>query len=114
MTFIISQLMILKLKTMNIHPYCIEFIEDATRKSELLCISIVSKKSPLTENRVWNAHGLSPYKKCIQNILDNGIFDKNPRPKYKDGSPAYSKFITHYIESYDISKNEFPIIILDF
>ena len=52
------------------------------------------------------------HKKCIQNILDNGIFDKNPRPKYKDGSPAYSKFITHYIESYDISKNEFPIITL--
>ncbi|BAK80928.1 thymidylate synthase [Candidatus Arthromitus sp. SFB-rat-Yit] len=52
------------------------------------------------------------HKNCIKNILNNGIFDKNPRPKYKDGSPAYSKFITHYVESYDISKNEFPIITL--
>lgn len=52
------------------------------------------------------------HKNCIKNILNNGIFDKNPRPKYRDGSPAYSKFITHYVESYDISKNEFPIITL--
>lgn len=52
------------------------------------------------------------HKKCIENILNNGCFDKNPRPKYKDGTSAYTKFITHYVETYDISKNEFPIITL--
>ncbi len=52
------------------------------------------------------------HKECIKNILQNGTFDKNPRPKYKDGTPSYSKFITHYFETYDISKNEFPIITL--
>lgn len=52
------------------------------------------------------------HKKCINEIIENGVFDKNPRPKYKDGSPAYTKFITHYVETYDISKNEFPIITL--
>lgn len=52
------------------------------------------------------------HKNCIKEILDNGVYDKNPRPKYKDGTPAYTKFITHYTETYDISKNEFPIITL--
>jgi thymidylate synthase len=45
----------------------------------------------------------------LKNILENGSWDKNPRPKYKDGSPAYTKFITQVFEKYDISKGEFPI-----
>lgn len=49
------------------------------------------------------------YKKNISNILDNGCLDENPRPKYIDGTPAHSKFITGVFEEYDISKNEFPI-----
>lgn len=52
------------------------------------------------------------HKECIKKIMDEGSWDKNPRPKYRDGSPAFSKFITHHVESYDISKNEFPIITL--
>lgn len=52
------------------------------------------------------------HKECIKEIIENGVFDKNPRPKYKDGTSAYTKFITHYVETYDISKNEFPIITL--
>lgn len=52
------------------------------------------------------------HKNCIEQILNNGVYDKNPRPKYKDGTPAFTKFITHYVETYDISKNEFPIITL--
>lgn len=52
------------------------------------------------------------HKKCIKEIIKNGVWDKNPRPKYKDGTPAHTKFITHYTETYDISKNEFPIITL--
>lgn len=49
------------------------------------------------------------YKKNISNILENGYLDENPRPKYIDGTPAHSKFITGVFEEYDISKNEFPI-----
>ncbi len=52
------------------------------------------------------------HKRCIKEILSNGCYDKDPRPKYKDGTPAFSKFITHHNETYDISKNEFPIITL--
>lgn len=42
-------------------------------------------------------------------ILNNGYIDSNPRPKYKDGIPAHTKYITQVFEEYDISKNEFPI-----
>lgn len=52
------------------------------------------------------------HKNAIKKILDDGVWDQNPRPKYKDGTPAFTKFITHYVESYDISKNQFPIITL--
>ena len=45
----------------------------------------------------------------LNNILENGSWDENPRPKYKDGTPARSKFITQVFEEYDISKGEFPI-----
>src|SRR6185437_16437011 len=34
------------------------------------------------------------------------------RPKYKDGEPAYTKYITFVTEEYDLSKNEFPISTL--
>lgn len=49
------------------------------------------------------------YRNNLQDIIINGCWDKNPRPKYKDGIPAHSKFITQIFEKYDISKNEFPI-----
>lgn len=45
----------------------------------------------------------------LNEILNEGSWDKNPRPKYSDGTPAHSKFITQVFEEYDISKNEFPI-----
>jgi thymidylate synthase len=48
----------------------------------------------------------------LNKILSEGSWDKNPRPKYSDGTPAYSKFITQVFEEYDISKNEFPITTL--
>lgn len=51
----------------------------------------------------------------IDNLLKikyNGSWDKNPRAKYLDGTPAHSKFITQVFEEYDISKNEFPITTL--
>lgn len=49
------------------------------------------------------------YKENLTKIITNGYVDKNPRPKYKDGSPAYTRYITQVFEEYDISKGEFPI-----
>ena len=48
----------------------------------------------------------------LKKILDEGYLDENPRPKYIDGTPAHSKFITQVFEEYDISKGEFPITTL--
>ena len=48
----------------------------------------------------------------IKEILNNGCWDENSRPKYKDGVEAKSKFITQVFEKYDISKGEFPITTL--
>lgn len=49
------------------------------------------------------------YIQNIQKIMEKGSWDENPRPKYEDGTPANSKFITGVFEEYDISKEEFPI-----
>lgn len=48
----------------------------------------------------------------IKKIINEGSLDDNPRPKYKDGTSAHSRFITQVFEEYDISKNEFPITTL--
>jgi len=45
----------------------------------------------------------------LNKIMKIGCLDENPRPKYRDGTPAYTKFITGVFEEYDISKGEFPI-----
>jgi len=49
------------------------------------------------------------YIKNLKKLLKEGCDDENPRPKYKDGTPAHSKFLTQVFEEYDISKGEFPI-----
>lgn len=51
-------------------------------------------------------------KKSIENILNNGYKDKNPRPKYDDGTPAYTLSVNHVVHQYNISEGEFPITIL--
>lgn len=43
--------------------------------------------------------------------LENNT-DENPRPRYKDGTKAYTKYITQVFEKYDISKGEYPITTL--
>ena len=48
----------------------------------------------------------------IHNILDNGYKDVNPRPKYKDGTPAYTISVNHVLRKYDLNKGEFPICTL--
>jgi thymidylate synthase len=52
------------------------------------------------------------YKRNLAEILKFGSKDENPRPRYKDGVPAHSFFITGVFEEYDISKGEFPITTL--
>jgi thymidylate synthase len=52
------------------------------------------------------------YKENLKKILNDGFWDKNPRPKYKDGTPAHTKYITQVVEKYDLSKGEFPITTL--
>ena len=51
-------------------------------------------------------------KEDIRNILKTGQKDENPRPKYEDGTPAYTYFVTHNVRTYDLSKGEFPITTL--
>ena len=48
----------------------------------------------------------------IQRILNHGIKDENPRPKYPDGTPAHTYFVTHNIRTYHLDKGEFPICTL--
>lgn len=48
----------------------------------------------------------------IKNILENGTFSEQARPKYKDGREANSKYITGVFAEYDLSKGEFPITTL--
>ena len=50
-------------------------------------------------------------KMAIDNILENGFKDENPRPKYEDGTPAHTYSVNHIFRQYDLSK-EFPITSL--
>jgi len=52
------------------------------------------------------------YIENLNKILSEGSWDENPRAKWKDGTPAYTKFITGVFEEYDLSKGEFPITTL--
>ena len=52
------------------------------------------------------------YVENLNKILSECYIDENPRPKYIDGTPAYSNFITQVFEEYDISKGVFPITTL--
>ena len=48
-------------------------------------------------------------KKTLEKILKEGYLDENPRPKYKDGTPAHTLSINHNVQKYDLSKGEFPV-----
>jgi thymidylate synthase len=49
------------------------------------------------------------YYREFKRILKENNIDKNPRPKYKDGTDAHCLFITQIFEEYDVSKGEFPL-----
>lgn len=48
----------------------------------------------------------------IKNILKYGYKDENPRPKYKDGTPAHTYSVNHVMRQYDLNNLEFPICTL--
>lgn len=48
----------------------------------------------------------------ILNIWENGYEDVNPRPKYKDGTPAHTYSVNHVVRQYDLAEHEFPICSL--
>lgn len=47
------------------------------------------------------------FKENISNILENGVFSENARPKYKNGQTANSKYITGSFVTYDLEKANF-------
>lgn len=52
------------------------------------------------------------HKQIIKRILEEGCLDQNPRPHWKDGTPAHTLSINHVMCSYDLSKGESPLITL--
>lgn len=48
----------------------------------------------------------------INEILEEGHLDENPRPKLADGTPAHTLFVNHNFRSYDLNEGEFPITSL--
>ena len=51
-------------------------------------------------------------KKDITNILYGGFIDENPRPKYSDGTPAYTYSVNHVVRTYDLENGFIPITTL--
>ena len=53
------------------------------------------------------------FKELLKHVLEEGIWDENPRPYWleedESHTPAHSLFTTQYMETFDISKGEFPI-----
>lgn len=48
----------------------------------------------------------------IRHILEDGYMDENPRPKYKDRTPAHTYSVNHVFRTYDLAAGEFPITTL--
>lgn len=51
-------------------------------------------------------------KEILKRILEEGGLDKDPRPHYKDGTPAHTLSINHGMCTYDLTKGESPLITL--
>ena len=51
-------------------------------------------------------------KEILTRILNEGTYDKDPRPKYADGTPAHTLSVNHGMCTYDINKGESPLITL--
>ncbi len=52
------------------------------------------------------------FKDLCKDVLENGVFDEgNVRPRWEDGTPAYTKKVFCRVNRYDLSK-EFPLLTL--
>lgn len=49
------------------------------------------------------------FKKLIKDVLESHHINLSKRPLYKDGRNAYSKYLTHKVFKFDLSKGDFPI-----
>ena len=52
------------------------------------------------------------FKENYKNIIENGYKYELPRPKYLDGTPAYTYSVNQITRKYDLSKGEYPIMTL--
>lgn len=52
------------------------------------------------------------HKRMLNRILKEGYQDVNPRPKYADGTPAYTISVNESMQNYDLSKGESPLLTL--
>ncbi len=54
------------------------------------------------------------YKMLCRLLSDEAVSDKGQevRPKYADGTPAHTQFITNVVQEYDLSKGELPFLLL--
>lgn len=75
-----------------------------------LLLNIINKLS--LYNIIFMIKADKYFKDNLLKIKLEGTMDENPRPKYKDNTPAHSKYITQVFEEYDLQKNEFPITTL--
>lgn len=64
------------------------------------------------ENKYQGTKGDFYTKKIINQILEEGSLDRNPRPRWSDGTPAHTISCNHISCTYDLSKGETPIITL--
>lgn len=51
-------------------------------------------------------------REIVEDIMEQGYKDVNPRPRYADGVPAHTISLNHTYRSYNLSKGEFPICTL--
>ena len=51
-------------------------------------------------------------KATLQDILDKGIMDINPRPHWEDGTPAHTLSINHVVHQYDLAAQWSPFLTL--
>lgn len=51
-------------------------------------------------------------KEILKRILEEGCLDKDPRPHYADGVPAHTLSVNHGMCTYDLTKEETPMITL--
>lgn len=49
---------------------------------------------------------------AINHIKNYGYKDENPRPRYEDGTPAYTFSVNQVFRQYDLSSGDFPILTL--